>query len=169
MAESDPTVGNALQLQVRLSATERGHVHRSQLLDAFATLEEALIEIVERAGGRIDGCGPLAAKLVTLKAVATKFKDPKKVYKAIERIEPLNAVRGSLVHSRLESGQLNDANEIWTFRNVARPSPGGQWMCGSDFDDMKHQLSMLANHLRQLPLKPAPTRPAATSATPAKH
>jgi hypothetical protein len=140
---------------------------RSELLDAFARLEEIVCgKLGHDAKGTV--AQPLTQKLNALEKAP--FRHPAKAKQRITEIRALVECRNDIVHSILAVAELSgDTNSYFVFRNVsALPDYTGRQLraiTGEEFKALISRVKTAAKQLNDQPMKAAaPAAPASASA-----
>jgi hypothetical protein len=146
---------------------ERGARLRSEFLDAFARLEEAIVQKLGN-GEKVALCQSLSQKLTALEKAP--FKSPAKAKQRIVEIRKLIECRNDIVHSALAIAEIvgDDATSYFIFRNVATKSDDTGKMLraltSKEFKSLISRVKTATKHLNDQPMKEA-TPTARASAT----
>ena len=147
---------------------ERGARMRSDLLDAFARLEEVIGQKLSQ-DTKATTCPSLTQKLNALEKAP--FRYPTKIKQRIAEIRPLVECRNDIVHSALAIAELSggETNSYFVFRNVAAmPDCTGRQMRAltpEEFKVLIGRVKAATKHLNDQPMKAAvPAAPASASA-----
>ena len=141
---------------------ERGARLRSELLDAFARLEEVIVQKLGQQG-KSSSSASLTHKLDALEKAA--FRYPAKAKQRIAEIRPLVDCRNDIVHSTLNLAEITggEANSYFVFRNVsAIPDCTGRQLRAltpEEFKMLVGRVKAATKHLNDQPMKA--TTPAA--------
>ncbi len=146
---------------------ERGARLRSDLLDAFARLEEVIGQKLGQ-DAKVTTCASLTQKLNALEKAP--FRYPTKIKQRIGEIRPLVECRNDIVHSALAIAELSggETNSYFVFRNVAAiPDCTGRQMRALTLEEFKvliGRVKAAAKQLNDQPMKAAvPTAPASAT------
>lgn len=144
----------------------RGARLRSDLLDAFARLEEVICEKLGQDAKAMTSQS-LTHKLNALEKIS--FRYPAKAKQRIAEIRPLVECRNDIVHSILAIAELSgDTNGYFVFRNVsALPDCTGRQLRAiteAEFKALVGRVKSVAKQLSDQPMKVAtPAAPASAS------
>ncbi|MGV7123196.1 MULTISPECIES: hypothetical protein [unclassified Sphingopyxis] len=151
----------------QLELLERGARLRSDLLDAFARLEEVVCKKLDH-DAKGTAAQSLTQKLNALEKAS--FRHPIKAKQRIAEIRALVECRNDMVHSILAVAELSsDSNSYFVFRNVsALPDCTGRQLRAITSEEFKALISRVKTAAKQLSDQPmkatAPTAPAAATA-----
>ncbi len=154
---------------VQRDLLERGARLRSELLDAFARLEETIVRKLAQQG-KFSPSASLTHKLDTLEKAA--FRYPAKAHQRIAEIRPLVDCRNDIVHSTLNLAEMSggETGSYFVFRNVSaiQDSTGRQFraLTPEEFKMLVGRVKTATKHLNDQPMKATtPTAPASASAS----
>ena len=147
---------------------ERGARLRSELLDAFARLEDAIVQRLGQKSKPAAGSS-LTQKLNELEKAP--FRYPAKAKQRIAEIRPLVECRNDIVHSALALAELTggETTSYFVFRNVSAISDctGRQLraLTPDEFKALVSRVKTATKHVTDQPMKAAtPAAPASASA-----
>ena len=126
------------------------HVFRSQLIEKFAEIETAIIKKVQKAEPDIIGKKPLGQKLAIVRKLATQnppiFKNPSKVEKLLDQVQPFADLRAELAHSTFTILSTAQKGHIVVYRNANEAHHPAVQKCGHlTTGQMKHYLKRTAD------------------------
>jgi len=160
-------IGKATETANQRDMLERGARLRSDLLDAFARLEEVIGQKLGQ-DTKVTACPSLTQKLNALEKAP--FRYPAKIKQRIAEIRPLVECRNDIVHSTLAIAELSggETNSYFVFRNVAAmPDCTGRQMRALTFEEFKVLIGRVKTATKQLndqPMKAAaPAAPASAT------
>ena len=126
------------------------HVFRSQLIEKFAEIETAIIKKVQKAEPAIIGKKPLGLKFDIVRKLVIQnppiFKNPSKVGKLLDQLQPFADLRAELAHSTITILSTAQKGDIVVYRNANEANHAVVQKCGHlTTGQMKHFLKRTAH------------------------
>jgi hypothetical protein len=160
-------IGKGSEAANQRELLERGARLRSELLDAFARLEEAIVQKLGQEG-KAPVYPSLTQKLNALEKAP--FRYPVKAKQRIAEIRPLVDCRNDIVHSTLSLAEIagGDTGSYFIFRNVSVladcTSRQLRALTPDEFKMLVSRVKTATKHLNDQPLKAAaPAAPASAT------
>lgn len=150
-----------------IAAREHGHVLRGAYLDAFARLENAVMDQIVELESDVTPSAPLSGKLKKLAESKGRFNDGKMFNVKLEAICRLNEARADIVHAVLTVMVRYDGKKSMDYRfgfqNACDSSKPLKIVTINDFKEMAQEAMQLAGWLKKQKAT-APAAPASASA-----
>lgn len=163
MAEADPRIAGIAPPAPCVSSAERGHILRSQLLDAFARVELAVAALSASADIVVSSTAAFSQRISALKKGKDAFHRPAAIDNLVIEAGEASKLRSTVVHAEMCIAEHRQET-IFIFRNVADLTHA-RTLTEADFKSETSKLRNLANRVSQQRLKaPAPAAPASSSA-----